>query len=179
MAFMFLAFPAASPEPRPRSTCARTLSAPGAAALLPRASCLCYGRSLQGEFVHADRAWPRTPARSSAGSSASSTSILQIKETEAQRGSVTCPADTTKKRQDCPHLASGFSLHPSPPQQAASLRMVNFEILSASWNRTARRLEHREVLVGLLFLVFPFIPASNLFFRVGFVVAERVLYMPR
>uniref|UniRef100_A0A3P8PZN6 dolichyl-phosphate-mannose--protein mannosyltransferase n=1 Tax=Astatotilapia calliptera TaxID=8154 RepID=A0A3P8PZN6_ASTCA len=36
----------------------------------------------------------------------------------------------------------------------------------------------REVLVGLLFLVFPFIPASNLFFRVGFVVAERVLYMP-
>ncbi|KAJ8402447.1 hypothetical protein AAFF_G00369360 [Aldrovandia affinis] len=41
-----------------------------------------------------------------------------------------------------------------------------------------RRLEKREVLVGVLFLVFPFIPASNLFFRVGFVVAERVLYMP-
>ncbi|XP_015260348.1 PREDICTED: transmembrane and TPR repeat-containing protein 1 [Cyprinodon variegatus] len=38
--------------------------------------------------------------------------------------------------------------------------------------------ENREVLVGMLFLVFPFIPASNLFFRVGFVVAERVLYMP-
>uniref|UniRef100_A0A4W6EVY4 dolichyl-phosphate-mannose--protein mannosyltransferase n=1 Tax=Lates calcarifer TaxID=8187 RepID=A0A4W6EVY4_LATCA len=38
--------------------------------------------------------------------------------------------------------------------------------------------ESREVLVGMLFLVFPFIPASNLFFRVGFVVAERVLYMP-
>uniref|UniRef100_A0A4X2K2T8 Transmembrane O-mannosyltransferase targeting cadherins 1 n=1 Tax=Vombatus ursinus TaxID=29139 RepID=A0A4X2K2T8_VOMUR len=39
-------------------------------------------------------------------------------------------------------------------------------------------LEHNEVLVGLLFLVFPFLPASNLFFNVGFVVAERVLYMP-
>ncbi|KAJ8385767.1 hypothetical protein AAFF_G00182850 [Aldrovandia affinis] len=39
-------------------------------------------------------------------------------------------------------------------------------------------LQNREVLVGLLFLVFPFIPASNLFFRVGFVVAERILYMP-
>uniref|UniRef100_A0A8D3BNL9 dolichyl-phosphate-mannose--protein mannosyltransferase n=1 Tax=Scophthalmus maximus TaxID=52904 RepID=A0A8D3BNL9_SCOMX len=38
--------------------------------------------------------------------------------------------------------------------------------------------ENREVLLGMLFLVFPFIPASNLFFRVGFVVAERVLYMP-
>ncbi|KAM5172941.1 protein O-mannosyl-transferase TMTC1 [Mantella aurantiaca] len=44
---------------------------------------------------------------------------------------------------------------------------------------TARkRTGHQEVLVGLLFLVYPFIPASNLFFRVGFVVAERVLYMP-
>lgn len=27
-------------------------------------------------------------------------------------------------------------------------------------------------------MVFPFIPASNLFFPVGFVVAERILYMP-
>ncbi|KAM9407193.1 protein O-mannosyl-transferase TMTC1-like isoform 1-T1 [Salvelinus alpinus] len=41
-----------------------------------------------------------------------------------------------------------------------------------------QRLENREVLLGVLFLVCPFIPASNLFFRVGFVVAERVLYMP-
>ncbi|KAM4883343.1 LOW QUALITY PROTEIN: protein O-mannosyl-transferase TMTC1-like [Thomomys bottae] len=45
--------------------------------------------------------------------------------------------------------------------------------------RWAPRLEHKEVLVGLLFLAFLFLPASNLFFRVGFVVAERVLYMPR
>ncbi|KAG9470556.1 hypothetical protein GDO78_017356 [Eleutherodactylus coqui] len=42
----------------------------------------------------------------------------------------------------------------------------------------SKRAGHREVTVGLLFLIFPFIPASNLFFRVGFVVAERVLYMP-
>lgn len=42
-----------------------------------------------------------------------------------------------------------------------------------------QRQDSREVLVGMLFLVFPFIPASNLFFSVGFVVAERVLYMPR
>ncbi|XP_030643209.1 protein O-mannosyl-transferase TMTC1 [Chanos chanos] len=41
-----------------------------------------------------------------------------------------------------------------------------------------QEMENREVLVGVLLLVFPFIPASNLFFRVGFVVAERVLYMP-
>ncbi|XP_057179852.1 protein O-mannosyl-transferase TMTC1 isoform X2 [Triplophysa rosa] len=43
---------------------------------------------------------------------------------------------------------------------------------------THLQMEGKEVLVGVLFLVFPFIPASNLFFRVGFVVAERVLYMP-
>ncbi|XP_036376086.1 protein O-mannosyl-transferase TMTC1-like [Megalops cyprinoides] len=43
---------------------------------------------------------------------------------------------------------------------------------------SVQRPERREVLVGLLFLVLPFVPASNLFFRVGFVVAERVLYMP-
>ena len=34
------------------------------------------------------------------------------------------------------------------------------------------------VLMGLAMMVFPFIPASNLFFPVGFVVAERVLYLP-
>ncbi|OWF42771.1 transmembrane and TPR repeat-containing protein 1-like [Mizuhopecten yessoensis] len=33
-------------------------------------------------------------------------------------------------------------------------------------------------LVSLLLLVLPFLPASNLLFRVGFVLAERVLYIP-
>ncbi|XP_040847101.1 protein O-mannosyl-transferase TMTC4 [Ochotona curzoniae] len=36
----------------------------------------------------------------------------------------------------------------------------------------------RTLTLGLGFLVIPFLPASNLFFRVGFVVAERVLYLP-
>ncbi len=34
------------------------------------------------------------------------------------------------------------------------------------------------VLFSLSLLVFPYVPASNLFFPVGFVVAERVLYLP-
>ncbi|XP_075235033.1 protein O-mannosyl-transferase Tmtc3-like [Lycorma delicatula] len=34
------------------------------------------------------------------------------------------------------------------------------------------------IIMSLAFLIFPFLPASNLFFPVGFVVAERVLYMP-
>ncbi|XP_061570729.1 protein O-mannosyl-transferase TMTC1 isoform X2 [Cololabis saira] len=51
-------------------------------------------------------------------------------------------------------------------------------VLSLRCISSLQRQEGWEVLVGMLFLVFPFIPASNLFFRVGFVVAERVLYMP-
>ncbi len=31
---------------------------------------------------------------------------------------------------------------------------------------------------ALSLMVFPFLPASNLFFPVGFVIAERILYIP-
>ncbi|XP_040136782.2 protein O-mannosyl-transferase TMTC1 isoform X5 [Ictidomys tridecemlineatus] len=61
---------------------------------------------------------------------------------------------------------------------ATVLLAVVMALLSLHCLAAFKRLEHKEVLVGLLFLVFPFIPASNLFFRVGFVVAERVLYTP-
>uniref|UniRef100_L7LWA1 dolichyl-phosphate-mannose--protein mannosyltransferase n=1 Tax=Rhipicephalus pulchellus TaxID=72859 RepID=L7LWA1_RHIPC len=45
--------------------------------------------------------------------------------------------------------------------------------------RRSNELVHQNViLLSLSLLVFPFLPASNLFFPVGFVVAERVLYMP-
>ncbi|KAL7055677.1 hypothetical protein AAHC03_022774 [Spirometra sp. Aus1] len=47
------------------------------------------------------------------------------------------------------------SVHPSTPQKQALALMMGFSLM-----------------------VFPFIPASNLFFYVGFVVAERVLYIP-
>lgn len=36
----------------------------------------------------------------------------------------------------------------------------------------------RCVLMGLAMGIVPFLPATNLFFRVGFVIAERVLYLP-
>ena len=35
------------------------------------------------------------------------------------------------------------------------------------------------LLMGVMLLVIPFLPASNLLIRVGFVVAERILYIPR
>eukprot|EP00731_Ephydatia_muelleri_P009255 Em0004g1593a len=37
----------------------------------------------------------------------------------------------------------------------------------------------RTVAMAMLVASVPFLPASNLFFRVGFVVAERILYIPR
>ncbi|XP_078529890.1 protein O-mannosyl-transferase TMTC1 [Lissotriton helveticus] len=61
---------------------------------------------------------------------------------------------------------------------ATLLLLLVMVLLSLHCLSAFKRQEHKEVLVGLLFLIFPFIPASNLFFRVGFVVAERVLYMP-
>lgn len=36
----------------------------------------------------------------------------------------------------------------------------------------------RIVLLALSMIIIPFIPATNLFFPVGFVVAERILYIP-
>jgi hypothetical protein len=35
------------------------------------------------------------------------------------------------------------------------------------------------LLLGCLLLVIPFLPAANLVVTVGFVVAERLLYIPR
>lgn len=39
--------------------------------------------------------------------------------------------------------------------------------------------KHVPLVLGLLLLVLPFLPATNLVVTVGFVVAERVLYIPR
>ena len=42
----------------------------------------------------------------------------------------------------------------------------------------AQTTKNRQLLQALALVVIPFIPASNMFFYVGFVVAERVLYLP-
>ncbi|XP_063885771.1 protein O-mannosyl-transferase Tmtc3-like [Scylla paramamosain] len=42
----------------------------------------------------------------------------------------------------------------------------------------AHRHHAQVIIMSLAFVVLPFLPATNLFFPVGFVVAERVLYMP-
>ena len=47
-----------------------------------------------------------------------------------------------------------------------------------SYGLLGRERHHKIVLMGAAMVIFPFLPASNLFFPVGFVVAERVLYLP-
>nr|XP_039261705.1 protein O-mannosyl-transferase TMTC3-like isoform X1 [Styela clava] len=52
-------------------------------------------------------------------------------------------------------------------------------LLSLSWIAVSKKDSNSKmILMGLSFIVFPFLPASNLFFPVGFVVAERILYLP-
>lgn len=44
--------------------------------------------------------------------------------------------------------------------------------------RSVQQQRHVPLVLGLLLLVLPFLPAANLVVTVGFVVAERVLYIP-
>ncbi|CAH8627608.1 unnamed protein product [Heterobilharzia americana] len=49
-------------------------------------------------------------------------------------------------------------------------------LTSLSWKTSLH--QSQTIFMALNLMIFPFIPASNLFFPVGFVVAERVLYTP-
>ncbi|XP_022904598.2 protein O-mannosyl-transferase Tmtc3-like [Onthophagus taurus] len=51
-------------------------------------------------------------------------------------------------------------------------------LLAATAAFTENRQQSITIVMSLALLILPFLPASNLFFPVGFVVAERVLYMP-
>ncbi|KAH8865972.1 Protein O-mannosyl-transferase TMTC3 [Schistosoma japonicum] len=66
------------------------------------------------------------------------------------------------------------------PRNILTLMAISFilslVLTTLSWKAPFR--QSRTVCMALSLLVFPFIPASNLFFPVGFVVAERVLYTP-
>ena len=60
---------------------------------------------------------------------------------------------------------------------ATLLSIVALLGLSA-FSLTSSNKRAKATLLALALMVFPFLPASNLFFPVGFVVAERVLYLP-
>ncbi|XP_065334770.1 protein O-mannosyl-transferase Tmtc3 isoform X1 [Cloeon dipterum] len=65
------------------------------------------------------------------------------------------------------------------PRNAATLATYAFLLVLTYVAMTSENHQQVTALVmSLAFMVLPFLPASNLFFPVGFVVAERVLYMP-
>ncbi|CAH0393458.1 unnamed protein product [Bemisia tabaci] len=90
----------------------------------------------------------------------------------------------------CPEwLCFDWSMGCIPPISVCKfpidLRLLAVVILWVSFAATMKRLtksfntqEWRGIVIALALLIIPFLPASNLVFRVGFVIAERVLYLP-
>lgn len=82
-------------------------------------------------------------------------------------------------------IASGYSSNCS--SSSSSSASTNGSILTSTsssyvtYMSPRRRSSNKDVdivIVSMALLVFPFIPATNLFFYVGFVIAERVLFIP-
>lgn len=72
-------------------------------------------------------------------------------------------------------LIEGFSDRRNVYTLATFLTLI---ALAACACTTRNRRKSRTLLMCLAWISLPFLPASNLFFPVGFVIAERVLYMP-
>ncbi|XP_063883002.1 protein O-mannosyl-transferase TMTC1-like [Scylla paramamosain] len=67
---------------------------------------------------------------------------------------------------------------PDDPRNLASLLFYAALLLLLRAGCVLKGREGKAVLLGVSLLVLPFLPATNLFFTVGFVVAERILYIP-
>ncbi len=90
------------------------------------------------------------------------------------------------------HLNSGSSSHAVHRNQSGLRRRLhhrrgsssssNSDTDDSSCDSHGRGSSHYKpvhiLTLSLAILIFPFIPATNVFFYVGFVIAERVLYMP-
>lgn len=82
------------------------------------------------------------------------------------------------------YQASSKQLHVSVPQtcvKSLSNSLASFASHIKSAEQCAKQTKLNgasAVLISITMLTLPFLPASNLFFYVGFVVAERILYLP-
>ncbi|XP_030844018.1 protein O-mannosyl-transferase TMTC1 [Strongylocentrotus purpuratus] len=65
-----------------------------------------------------------------------------------------------------------------PRNAATLLAFASLALLGVQCIFRSKETERRILACGLLFLAVPFLPASNLLIKVGFVVAERILYIP-
>ena len=66
----------------------------------------------------------------------------------------------------------------SDPRNILTLITFSFIIVLGIYSIKDSHADNQAVLFGLSLIAFPFLPASNLLFPVGFVVAERILYVP-
>ena len=77
------------------------------------------------------------------------------------------PINRRKLRDDIKNLSCRIS-------QAAIHNLNNF----TNEETNSKMSSSAAILISLTILILPFIPATNVFFYVGFVVAERILYLP-
>ena len=64
------------------------------------------------------------------------------------------------------------------PRNLLTLATFTAIAFLGSYSVTGSGRHRKAVLFSLSLMVFPFLPATNLFFPVGFVIAERILYLP-
>ena len=67
---------------------------------------------------------------------------------------------------------------PTDPRNLLTLATFAGLLSMGCYAMSTRDGHQRKLLFGLCLMTIPFIPASNLFFPIGFVIAERVLYIP-
>lgn len=74
-----------------------------------------------------------------------------------------------------PHVVSIFD---SRNLLSAAFLSTVAHLIRVAFRATTSHHHRHAILVSLSLIIIPFLPASNLFFPVGFVLAERVLYIP-
>ena len=79
------------------------------------------------------------------------------------------PANVTSRRRHMSHRRGSSSSDSSEDSVFSSAHAHNTPQSYSAW---------QLLVISLCIVILPFIPATNLFFYVGFVIAERVLYIP-
>jgi protein O-mannosyl-transferase len=130
-------------------------------------------------------------------------SAWMLLRAQARRKEVDAPAASARdlisaaSLSQCDSLRNGHGFHPHPSASMGSSSSALAALSLSSNNNSSSHLQHQYqvhclqqleparvhdsldlTVIALSMLVLPFIPATNLFFYVGFVVAERVLYIP-
>jgi len=77
-----------------------------------------------------------------------------------------------------PYVIAGDTVIGSCPHTTTSVVTSNGHCSGSVKSKRLSPARNDLLLLSMSLLVLPFIPATNLFFYVGFVVAERVLYIP-